>query len=94
MASLASQVGAVSLINSYRIEAKDGYYLGTSHDGKHITGRGCRYYTEGFFKGDRYEGDLIDDNRHGNGGFFYGDGSRSEGTFRDGKLNGNGNNFP
>ena len=72
--ALAAKMAAISLAGNYRIEVNDGsnnggggYYLGHSPDGKRITGFGTRYYTEGGNKGHRYEGDLIDDTRHGNG---------------------------
>ena len=72
MGAVTGQMAAVSLGGNFRIEVKDGnskggYYLGYSPDGKRITGNGTRYYTEGKYKGDRYEGDLIDDIIHGKG---------------------------
>ena len=54
-------------VKEVRIEAKDGYYLGTSPDGKQITGRGTRYYTDGFPNPNRSEGTFCDDKQNGFG---------------------------
>ena len=55
MASLTSQVGAMSVKN-VRIEFADGYYVGESVDGKTMEGLGTRHWTTGAFAGGRYEG--------------------------------------
>ena len=55
MASLASQVGAISVKN-VRIEFADGYYVGESVDGKTMEGLGTRHYTTGACASRRYEG--------------------------------------
>ena len=50
---------------SCRIESPEGYYVGTSPDGKTATGTGKRYWTSGVR--DYYEGDVLNGKLDGRG---------------------------
>ena len=105
MASLASQVGTVSLNKMYRIDTENGYYQGTSPDEKAITGWGTRFYISGLGpKGDlsgRSEGEFKNGKQDGKGVRFTnlsqadgGGTNRYEGDFKEDKYSGTGNKSP
>ena len=83
MALLTNQVGAVSLSTSVRIELADGYYVGTSPDGKTATGNGKRFWKSHAAR-DYYEGDVLNGQADGRGIMHYKSGNRAEGYFADG----------
>ena len=69
-----------------KIMLPDGYYAGTSPDGKTVSGKGNRFWDTG----KRYEGELLDGKRHGYGKNFMPNGNRYEGNWKDDKCHGEG----
>ncbi len=66
-------------------------WTGEWKDDKQENGNGTIWIVrDGELTGNRYEGALVNGNRHGYGTYFYANGDRYEGAFKDGKPNGQG----
>ena len=77
--------------NSVRIELPEGYYVGTSSDGKTATGTGKRYWTSGVKGRDYYEGDVVDGLPDGRGTMVWRTGDKYEGCWKKDSKEGFGN---
>jgi hypothetical protein len=77
--------------SSVRIELPDGYYVGTSPDGKIATGNGKRFWNADSLR--IYEGDLVLGKCHGQGKGVSKTGKIYNGTWRNDNYHGEGFRF-